>query len=476
MSQDDNHHRIPSGIRRVHLIAACGTAMGALAAMLQELGLSVTGSDRNVYPPMSTFLQDRGIHVQEGFTAEHLAYRPDLVVVGNAVSRDNPEVVAVAQMGLNYCSMPEALNHFAAAGKETLLVAGTHGKTTTSSLLAWLLYAAKTDPTYMIGGILNNFNGNYRMGRGAYFVVEGDEYDTAYFDKGPKFLHYRPKAAVLTSVEFDHADIFDDLAHVKSAFGRFLERLAPESVLLAYDDDANIEALLPRATCRVERYGRSEKAAWRLGRVQLNPPETRFEVWRNGRLFGEFATRMIGEHNLMNTLAALGVAHHIGIEARVLADGLAGFRGIKRRQEVRGVRRGIVVIDDFAHHPSAVRETVRAVKAFYGQRRLVAVFEPRTNTSMRDVFQDTYSTCFDPADLVCIRHPPLLSKIPSGERFSSEKLVEDLRERGKDAFFFPDTAAIIDHLTASSREGDVILIMSNGGFDNIHVRLLEALA
>lgn len=476
MSQDDHHHRIPSMIRRVHLIAACGTAMGALAAMLQELGLGVTGSDRNVYPPMSTFLKERGIHVQEGFAAEHLAYRPDLVVVGNAVSRDNPEVAAVAQMGLNYCSMPEALNHFAAAGKETLLVAGTHGKTTTSSLLAWLLYAAKTDPTYMIGGILNNFNGNYRMGRGAYFVVEGDEYDTAYFDKGPKFLHYRPKAAVLTSVEFDHADIFDDLAHVKSAFGRFLERLTPESILLAYDDDANIETLLPRATCRIERYGRSEKAAWRLGRVQLNPPETRFEVWRHGRLFGEFATRMIGEHNLMNTLAALGVAHHTGIEASVLADGLAGFRGIKRRQEVRGVRRGIVVIDDFAHHPSAVRETVRAVKAFYGERRLVAVFEPRTNTSMRDVFQSTYSTCFDPADLVCIRHPPLLSKIPSGERFSSEKLVADLRGRGKDAFFFPDTAAIIEHLAASSREGDVILIMSNGGFDNIHARLLEALA
>jgi len=476
MSQDDHHHSIPSGIRRVHLIAVCGTAMGALAAMLQELGLRVTGSDRNVYPPMSTFLEERGIHVQEGFDPAHLAYRPDLVVVGNAVSRDNPEVVAVAQMGLNYCSMPEALNYFAAAGKDTLLVAGTHGKTTTSSLLAWLLYAAKTDPTFMIGGILNNFNGNYRMGQGPYFVVEGDEYDTAYFDKGPKFLHYRPKAAVLTSVEFDHADIFDDLAHVKSVFGRFLERLAPESILLAYDDDAHIEALLPRATCRVERYGRSEKAAWRLGRVQLNPPETRFEVWRNGRLFGEFTTRMIGEHNLMNTLAALGVAHHMGLDATVLADGLAAFRGIKRRQEVRGVRRGIVVIDDFAHHPSAVRETVRAVKTFYGERRLVAVFEPRTNTSMRDVFQDTYSTCFDPADRVCIRQPPLLSKIPSGERFSSEKLVEDLRGRGRMACFFPDTDAIIDHLVATSREGDVILIMSNGGFDNIHARLLEALA
>jgi len=475
MTHHDINHKIPADVQSVHLIAICGTAMGALAAMLQEMRLTVTGSDRNVYPPMSTFLKQRGIHVQEGFLPEHLAHRPDLVVVGNAVSRDNPEVEAVGRMGLNYCSMPEALNHFAGTGKETLLVAGTHGKTTTSSLLAWLLYAANVDPTYMIGGILNNFNGNYRLGRGDYFVVEGDEYDTAYFDKGPKFLHFRPKAAVLTSIEFDHADIFNDLEHVKSAFGLFLERMATDSILLAYDDDANIEALLPRATCRIERYGRSPQADWRLAKVTVAPPETYFEVWRNGDLYGEFATHMIGEHNLMNTLAALGVAHHLGIDAQTLARGLADFRGIKRRQEVRGVRRGIVVIDDFAHHPSAVRETVRAVKTFYGARRLAAVFEPRTNTSMRDVFQETYASCFDPADLICIRQPPLLNKIPDGERFSSKKLVEDLQTRGCAAHYFQDTDAIIDFLVKGAREGDVILIMSNGGFDNIHERLLEAL-
>jgi UDP-N-acetylmuramate: L-alanyl-gamma-D-glutamyl-meso-diaminopimelate ligase len=475
MTHHDECHRIPPDIRTVHLIAVCGTAMGALAAMLQEMGLAVTGSDRNVYPPMSTFLEQRGIPIMAGFAPEHLAHRPDLVVVGNAVSRDNPEVEAMGRMGLAYCSMPEALNHFAAAGKETLLVAGTHGKTTTSSLLAWLLFAAQMDPTYMIGGILNNFNGNYRLGQGTYFVVEGDEYDTAYFDKGPKFLHYRPTAAILTSIEFDHADIFKDLAHVKSAFGRFLERLVPEGILLAYDDDANIEALLPRAACRVERYGRTEGADWRLGKVTVDPPETRFEVWRPEGLFGVFATPMIGAHNLMNTLAALGVAHHIGIPVESLVKGLAAFRGVKRRQEVRGVRRGIVVIDDFAHHPSAVRETVQAVKAFYGPRRLVAVFEPRTNTSMRDVFQKTYATCFDPADRVCIRQPPLLKKIPEGQRFSSLKLVEDLQGRGRDAYYFPDTDAIIDFLAGEAREGDVILIMSNGGFDNIHERLLAAL-
>jgi len=476
MASHDDYHRIPSDIKSVHLIAVCGTAMGALAAMLQEMGLAVTGSDRNVYPPMSTFLEQRGIRIMEGFAPEHLAHRPDLVVVGNAVSRDNPEVEAVGRLGLPYCSMPEALNHFAAAGKETLLVAGTHGKTTTSSLLAWLLFAADRDPTYMIGGILNNFDGNYRLGGGPHFVVEGDEYDTAYFDKGPKFLHYRPTAAVLTSIEFDHADIFEDLAHVKSAFLRFLERLAPESLLLAYDDDARIEELLPHAACRVERYGLSTRADWRLGKITLDPPETRFEAWYHQALFGVFTTAMVGEHNLMNALAAIGLAHRVGLSAEDLVKGLAAFQGVKRRQEVRGVRRDIIVIDDFAHHPSAVRETVRGVKSFYGDRRLIAVFEPRTNTSMRDVFQATYATCFEQADLICIRHPPLLKKIPEGRRFSSQKLVEDLRGSGHDAHYFQDTEAIIDFLVNKARAGDVVLIMSNGGFDNIHARILDRLA
>lgn len=476
MSTTDAGHRIPRRVESVHLIAVCGTAMGALAAMLQEMGLSVTGSDRNVYPPMSTFLAARGIRVQEGYAPEHLARRPDLVVVGNAVSRDNPEVEAMLRLGLPYCSMPEALNHFAAAGKQTLLVAGTHGKTTTASLLAWLLHAAGVDPSYMIGGILGNFDGNYRIGGGPYFVVEGDEYDTAYFDKGPKFLHYRPTAAVLTSVEFDHADIFRDLAHVKSAFRRFLERLPAESLLLAYDDDANIDDVLPAAGCRVWRYGRSPAADWRLGRVRVAPPDTHFEAWCGTALFGEFRTPMIGEHNLMNTLAAIAGAHSLGIGAQALIRGLAGFRGVKRRQEVRGVVRGVVVIDDFAHHPSAVRETVRAVKSFYGDRRLIAVFEPRTNTSMRDVFQAVYPVCFEGADRVCIRRPPLLHKIPADRRFSSEKLVADLCRRGCAARYFADTEAIIAHLAAEARAGDVILVMSNGGFDNIHARLLDALA
>ncbi|MBL0716102.1 MAG: UDP-N-acetylmuramate:L-alanyl-gamma-D-glutamyl-meso-diaminopimelate ligase, partial [Desulfosarcina sp.] len=337
MTADPCHH-IPENVQTVHLIAVCGTAMGALAAMLQEIGLNVTGSDRNVYPPMSTFLAERRIRVMDGFSAEHLNHRPDLVVVGNAITRDNPEAVAMRELGLAYCSMPEALNHFAAAGKETLLVAGTHGKTTTSSLLAWLLHSAGQEPSFMIGGILNNFSGNYRIGRGPAFVVEGDEYDTAYFDKGPKFLHYRPRIAIVTGVEFDHADIFRDLDHVKSTFQHFLDRLAPQSLLLAYDGEPNLVGLLAsEPACRVERYGFTHPADWQIGRVRAETSETVFEVCRRGSEFGTFRTPMIGEHNLLNAVAAIAAAHHSGVACEALVRGLAGFRGIKRRQEVRGV-------------------------------------------------------------------------------------------------------------------------------------------
>jgi UDP-N-acetylmuramate: L-alanyl-gamma-D-glutamyl-meso-diaminopimelate ligase len=472
----DPHHRIPDTVASVHLIAVCGTAMGALAAILQEIGLTVSGSDQNVYPPMSTFLAERRIRVMDGFDARHLEHRPDLVVVGNAVTRDNPEAAAVRDLGLNYCSLPEALNHFAAAGKETLLVAGTHGKTTTSSLLAWLLQHAGRDPAFMIGGILNNFSGNYRLGEGAHFVVEGDEYDTAYFDKGPKFLHFRPRVAIVTGVEFDHADIFRDLEHVKAAFRAFLGRQAPDSLVLAYDADPNLADLLAEnPACRVARYGHGADSEWRLANVRVDAGATAFDVVHAGRPFGTFRTPMIGHHNLLNALAAVAAAHRTGIGAEALAAGLAAFKGIKRRQEVRGVKNGVTVIDDFAHHPTAVRETVRAVREFYGHRRLVAIFEPRTNTSMRDVFQETYPACFDPADLVLIRKPPLLKKIPAGERFSSERLVADIVRRGTAAHYFEDTDAIIDFVVARAAAEDVVLVMSNGGFDNIHARLLAAL-
>ena len=466
---------IPEDVTSIHMIAVCGTGMGALALMLKELGYAVTGSDLKVYPPMSDFLRERGIRIAEGFDGENLAYGPDLVVVGNAVSKDNAEVVRMRQMGLHFCSMPQAINRFVAAGKKQILITGTHGKTTTASIVAWILDCAGLDETFFIGGILANFNSNYRLGQGEHIVIEGDEYDTAFFDKGPKFMHYTPVAAVLGSVEFDHADIFRDEAHVLDIFSAFAAGLNGDSTLFAYDGDENVRKVTDAAACKVTSYGSRDGSLWRIGDLAISPPWSVFEVLKEGGTYGRFRTLLPGRHNLSNLLAAIAVADLLCIPKAAVQEALETFKGVKRRQEVRGVKNGVVVMDDFAHHPTAVRETVRAVKPFYPDGRLIAVFEPRTNTSMRDVFQDVYPQSFDGADLICIRKPPLLEKIPQGERFSSRKLVADLVSRGKDAHFFETTEEIIDFLKKAARPGDLVLIMSNGGFDNIHERLLEAL-
>jgi UDP-N-acetylmuramate: L-alanyl-gamma-D-glutamyl-meso-diaminopimelate ligase len=472
---DINKNRIDENVRTIHLIAVCGTGMGALACMLRDLGFEVTGSDQKVYPPMSTFLEQKGIRIMNGYRAQNVDYGPDLVVVGNVISRDNPEAMQVHRMGLPYCSMPQALNHFVARGKKTLLVSGTHGKTTTSSILAWMLYKAGLDPSFMIGGLLKNFDSNYRLGNGPYFVIEGDEYDTAFFDKVPKFFHYKPQIAVTTSVEFDHADIFNDLDHVKEAFARFISGLADSSLLLAFDGDKNIDELIDGCNCRIEHYGKQNGSPWQLGDISVDPPWTTFEVMKNAGPFAKFKTRLFGEHNLLNALSVIAIADHLNISIPIIASALESFEGIKRRQEIRGQKKQITVMDDFAHHPTAVRETVRAVKSVTGSGRLIAVFEPRTATSMRSVFQKEYAQSFDMADLICIRQPPQVRKIPAGQEFSSGQLVTDLKARGKAAYFFTDTDAIIDFLIGNARPADLILIMSNGGFDNIHQRLLDSL-
>jgi UDP-N-acetylmuramate: L-alanyl-gamma-D-glutamyl-meso-diaminopimelate ligase len=474
-NMDMNKNKISRNVKTIHLIAICGTGMGALASMLKDLSYQITGSDQQIYPPMSEFLSNKGITIAEGFNEKNVSYGPDLVVVGNAVSKDNPEVVRMDQMGLEFCSMPQAVNRFLAAEKKQLVVTGTHGKTTTSSILAWTLYHAGLDPIFMIGGILKNFNSNYHLGKGEHIVIEGDEYDTAFFDKGPKFLHYDPFMAILTGVEFDHADIFKDINQVRQAFDFFIAGMSPKSTLLAYDNDQNVADLICKSQSRVVSYGTNTNALWRLGTVSIDAPWTFFEVFKHHAFFGDFKTRLVGEHNLLNSLSAIAVADHLMIPAKTIAKAFETFEGIKRRQEVRGQKRGITVMDDFAHHPTAVRETIRAVKPFYTQGRLIAVFEPRTNSSMRNVFQDIYPLSFDHADLTCIRNPSLLHKIPPDQRFSSQKLVDDLKHRGKDAYYFPDTDSIIDFLVSEARPGDLILIMSNGGFDNIHKRLLELL-
>ena len=471
---DLTRNKIPENVNSIHLIAACGTGMGALACMLNDLGKAVTGSDQHVYPPISTLLKQKGIHLHQGYRAENLDHKPDLVVVGNAVSKDNPEVVAMDQKKLCYCSMPQAVNAFIGKGKQLILVTGTHGKTTTSALIAWLLESAGLDVSFFIGGILANFSSNYKLGRGDYLVVEGDEYDTAYFDKGPKFRHFDPLITILTSVEFDHADIFNNLDHIKSAFAGFISGLDRDSTLYAYQHDANVQAVIPKAACQVLHYG-FEASDWSAQSIAVEPPWTMFDIYQANDFWGRFRSPLPGEHNLANALAGIAVATQLQIPADKIQAGLASFRGVKRRQEIRGIRNDITVIDDFAHHPTAVQKTIQAIRGYYPQQRLVAVFEPRTNTSMRNVFQDVYAQVFDDADLICIREPALLQKIPPDRQFSSQRLVADLKQRGLAAHYFEDTDRIIAFLVREARSGDVILAMSNGGFDNIHERLLESL-
>jgi UDP-N-acetylmuramate: L-alanyl-gamma-D-glutamyl-meso-diaminopimelate ligase len=459
----------------IHLIAVCGTAMGALACMLKEIGHHVTGSDQHIYPTMSDFLRAKGIPIFEGFNASHLSGQPDLVVVGNAVSKENAEVKAMQAMQLPFCSMPQAINRFAAAGKHQIVITGTHGKTTTSSFVAWMLHCARMDPSFLIGGIVAGFQSNYRVGQGDWIVLEGDEYDTAFFDKGSKFLHYTPQMAVLTSIEFDHADIFTDLAQVKSSFRAFIERMQTSADLIACDQDENIAELLPICRSRLVGYGKEPSSEWVLGQHRIQPPFIVFDVLHHGNLYARFKTRMIGEHNLFNLLAGVAIGERLGIDRKTIAHALESFAGVRRRQEIRGTRNDVTIIDDFAHHPTAVKATTRAVKSFYGDRRVIAVFEPRTNSSRRNIFQDVYPDSFDAADLICVRQAPLLEKIPENQRFSAQQLVSDLCAGGKNAHFFEDTDAIIVFLCSQAQPGDVVLIMSNGGFDNIHARLLESL-
>jgi UDP-N-acetylmuramate: L-alanyl-gamma-D-glutamyl-meso-diaminopimelate ligase len=471
---DSMKNAIPLSVKTIHLIAVCGTAMGALACMLKDLGYRVTGSDQSVYPPMSTFLEQKGIALFNGYDGAHLDYGPDLVVVGNVVGKDNPEAARMREMGLAYCSMPEALNHFIARDKKPLMITGTHGKTTTSSIAAWVLETAGMDPTFFIGGILRNFNSNYKLGKGPHIVIEGDEYDTAYFDKGPKFLHYNPAIAILTGIEFDHADIYEDIHHVTRSFEQLVNRMEKDALLIAYDNNDIVDRLVAKAPCRVVRYGEKAQSCWRFRVLAIEPPFTHFEVFQGKDAYGRFQTRLSGRHNLWNLLSVMAASRELGITPETIQKALDTFESVKRRQEIRGVKNGITVMDDFAHHPTAVRETLRAVRPFY-KGRVIAVFEPRTNTSMRDVFQDVYPEVFEEADLVCIRKPPLLNKIPEGRRFSSQKLVADLKARGKEAHYFTDAESIVDFVVKTAREKDLVLVMSNGGFEGIHGKILDRL-
>jgi len=472
---DPGLNAAPDTPHHIHLIGICGTGMAAMAGMLQQRGFKVTGSDQNVYPPMSDFLAGLGIEVLSGYDAAHLATLPDLVIVGNVVRITNPEAVELARLRLPYLSMPQALGHFFLEGKLPLVVTGTHGKTTTSSLLATALHRAGSTPGFMIGGLVEAFGRNSNLSDSPYFVVEGDEYDTAFFNKVSKFHHYRPHCAILTSVEFDHADIFADLESIKASFAEFIGRIPPQGALVAHTDDPVVAELASAARCPVVSYGIGPDCEWRLVDLQVQGLSSDFAVQHRGQLQGRCRLPMPGQHNCLNALAVIALLSQLGFSFEAITGGLASFEGVKRRQQIRGVVRGVTVVDDFAHHPTAVRETLKALRLAWPANRLVVVFEPRTNSSRRAVFQEDYAQVFQSADAVLIRVPVPLDSIPINEQFSSLKLAADLGAQGIKARAFADTDAILAALVRDCRPGDIVVILSNGGFDDIHERLLAQL-
>ena len=452
--------------------------MATVATLLKRRGHDVRGSDQNVYPPMSDFLAEEGIRTLSGYSPDHITADLDLVIVGNAISRGNPELETVLERKIRYCSLPEAIRDHFLWGARSIVIAGTHGKTTTTSLTGWLLTHGNLDPTVLVGGIALNFGehgSSYRVGAGRDFVIEGDEYDSAYFDKTAKFLKYLPDVAVINNIEFDHADIYPDLDAVRLAFRRLVNLVPRNGLLLLGADSPDAAALVPSAVSSVETYGLAEGATWQAYDVQHVDGVTHFKVRRKGEVFARFESPLLGVHNVRNALAAIAVGNYVGLVASALVDGLKRFKGIKRRLETVGVRRGVTVLDDFAHHPTAVHETLSALRTGYPERRIWAVFEPRSASSCRRVFQADFARAFGAADEVVIAGV-FRSSLPEAERLSAERLVDDLRSQGQQARHIPEVDDIVRAIAGEHREGDIVVLMSNGGFGGIHRKLLEALA
>ena len=453
--------------------------MATLAALLKHRGFDVRGSDEKVYPPMSDFLAAEGIPILEGYRAEHVDEPLDFVVVGNAISRGNTELEVVLDRKMRHVSLPEALRDHFLWRARSIVVAGTHGKTTTSSMAGWLLTHGGADPTVFIGGIARNFGeqgSSYRIGaENGPFVIEGDEYDSAFFDKTAKFLKYLPDIAVINNIEFDHADIYTDLDAVRLAFRRLVNLVPRRGLTLIGVDSADAAALAERALSRVQTFGTREGADWRAVDIAPVGDATRFRLVEQGTDRGSFELPLAGVHNVRNALAAIAVGRECGVAIDTLRQGLAAFQGVKRRLEVVGTRRDVMVYDDFAHHPTAVAETIRALKAAQPGRRIWAIFEPRSASSCRRFFQDDFARAFAEADQVVIASV-FRSSLPPEERLSEEQLVTDLRDRGTAARHLPDVAAIVREVSAEAKAGDTVVIMSNGGFGGIHGKLLEALA
>jgi UDP-N-acetylmuramate: L-alanyl-gamma-D-glutamyl-meso-diaminopimelate ligase len=458
------------GIKSVHFIGIGGTAMASAAAAMQDKGYTVTGSDQNVYPPMSTFLESKGIKYMSGYAEPNLAHKPDLVVVGNAISRGNPEAEYVLDKKLRYCSLPELLKEFFIRGKRSIVVTGTHGKTTTTSLLTWIFEHNGLNPSYLIGGIPNNFSQGARFTDSEWFIIEGDEYDTAFFDKRSKFVHYLPEVAIVNNLEFDHADIFENLGVIQTSFKRFINLIPRNGQLFANGDDPNLAPLLNVTHCPIKRFGLGENNAWRATNLVLAPTVTEFEVPSF-----KFRLNLLGELNVRNALGAVAAARHCGLKNHQIQAAFDTFKGVKRRMEVRGVSGGVTVVDDFAHHPTAIRETLRALRVKFAGRKIWAIFEPRTNTTRRNVFQKELAESFADADAVVISQIARLELLQPGERLDPVLLMADIKNSGKASAYLPDADAIVDYVGKGAEGGDVVCVFSNGGFGNIHNKLLDRL-
>ena len=459
-----------SRIESVHFVGICGTAMASVAAAMQEKGVRVTGSDHNVYPPMSTFLAERKIEVIPAYAEQNLGSKPDLVVIGNAISRGNPEAEYVLDHKLRYCSLPELLKEFFLRGKRSLVVTGTHGKTTTTSLLAWVFEHSGLSPSFLIGGIPNNFGQGARFGESEWFIIEGDEYDTAFFDKRGKFVHYLPEVGIINNLEFDHADIFPNLGAIQTSFSHFIRLIPRNGLLLGNGDDPNLAPLLDVTHCPVKRYGFGDNNAVQAFNVRCGPTASEFEIPSF-----KFHTNLLGEINVRNALAVVACAKHCGLKNHQIQSALDTFKGVKRRMEVRGLARGVTVLDDFGHHPTAIRETLKALRIKYPAQKLWAVFEPRTNTTRRNVFQAELAGAFADADAVVIAQVARLELLAPSERLEPERLLRDLQAAGKEAAYLPDVEAIVSHVAERAQGGDIVCVFSNGGFGGIHTRLLNRL-
>jgi UDP-N-acetylmuramate: L-alanyl-gamma-D-glutamyl-meso-diaminopimelate ligase len=463
-----------------HLIGICGTAMASLAGMLQARGHKVTGSDQNVYPPMSTQLEELGIEILTGYKAENADIGADCTIVGNAISRGNAELEEVLNRKLLYRSQAEIVKEEFIRGRRSLVIAGTHGKTTTTSIATWVAECGGLNPSFLVGGIVQNFGASFRVTDSEHFVIEGDEYDTAYFDKKPKFMHYLPEIAVVNNIEFDHADIYKDIHEIKFAFSRLMNLVPSNGRLICGIDSPIVREVLDemhgKLHTNIETFGTSDDAKWQARYIDFSGDVTRFTVFKDGHSWSEFETNLIGEFNVRNCLAVIIAADAWGISKDKIQEAFRTFKSVKRRVEIRGIEKGVTVIDDFAHHPTAVEETLKALKTKYKNNRLIAVFEPRSWSSRLAVFQEPYTKAFSYADYVVIAGVYNTSKASElGKVLDVAELVEDIKLQGKPAMSFPDADAIVSHLAPELKSGDVVAIMSNGGFGGIHDKVLNIL-